>query len=731
MAASSSSSSSTEARGRSSSIFESMLASMEESMREVNTMREDLQTGLALPGVARRISEEFDEVVALSQTEGHMDTPLAHIPGKGGFPAELGQGTPSHNPPHPITLTLQKSSPRREEAGDEAGMPSRGESAPPVSEGADEDSDFTATFNMLQEELQGLRETMRVHRQKSPPTGHEVARLPSSSESSSNRAVVESIATGPEPDEAHVDQHRSNSFHQDTTVTAASSAEGTAVSASDHPLGSSSSSSSAAAAAPPPPSVDILHDGMVGDASFASTADSSPPSTASTSLANSAVRLRVGSLDSIPESPAAAVPGTTEVEVEEEYEEDFEEMSRSRPDSPVSKPVVPSTSAVLDEVPEDVMPLEEDLLGLEVQQHDLVTGEGGQRRSTLDAVVEGSAAVKGGTLPSPVNRAAIPTVAPSSHTRQFVEWSAVAATYHVASPKAAARVHHATAARTHDVLSASSSPSESLLPPRGHSIGKQKTGEPSLRASSHEALKPVDEGASPDFTACGRSGEDSPRQEGRETSPLRATGERAEGKEGRRRRKKPPASPGKEHSIAPQYGDMEGVEVLASAGRSVLSPTLLNYPCPLCRSAGPVAVPAGHSLEADARDLWVECLSHMTTRKRDESPLAELLRKHFNLSPILGCSGQVAAELSHACGHWRRGLEAADEGEWTAAIDAYRLALGALPSRGGFAYISHWNAALLYHASGKAQARDRELREWRRVCRLSLPRNKGCRLCRR
>ncbi|KAF4747353.1 hypothetical protein FOZ62_017073, partial [Perkinsus olseni] len=83
-------------------------------------------------------------------------------------------------------------------------MPWRGESAPPVSEGAEEDSDFTATFNMLQEELQGLRETMRVYRQKSPPIGHEVTRLPSGSESSSNRAVVESIALSAEPEEARV-----------------------------------------------------------------------------------------------------------------------------------------------------------------------------------------------------------------------------------------------------------------------------------------------------------------------------------------------------------------------------------------------------------------------------------------------------------------------------------------------------------------------------------------------
>ncbi|KAF4685521.1 hypothetical protein FOZ62_018862, partial [Perkinsus olseni] len=204
---------------------------------------------------------------------------------------------------------------------------------------------------------------------------------------------------------------------------------------------------------------------------------------------------------------------------------------------------------------------------------------------------------------------------------------------------AAARVHHATAARTHDVLSdgpTSSSPSGSLLPPRGHSISWQEREEPSLGVPSHEALRSANEGPSSIFASRGTSGEDCPRHNGGGGSPLPSTDERAEGREVRQRRKRPSASPRKEHTVAPQYGDIEGVEVLASAGRSVLSPTLLNYPCPLCRSAGPVAVPAGHSLEADARDLWVECLSHLTTRKRDESPLAELLRKHFNLSPILG-----------------------------------------------------------------------------------------------
>lgn len=483
--------------------------------------------------------------------------------------------------------------------------------------------------------------------------------------------------------------------------------------ASDRPFSSHHSSSSSSSSPPAPLPLYLVR----GGASVPSTADSSPPSTVSTSFANSGVHVRTGSLDSVAESPTIV-----EENREEEYEDDFEEItseiSRSRPASPAAKSATPNISVALDEVLEELVPVEGDLLNFDTPQ---------QRSGVVGAMIE-SEANGGATLSSsPRGGSAVMSTVGIRQSPRCIQWSAVAASYRQSSPEATVR--------THDALTSADPPSVvgGLLGSEGlgsvvHDVLEEAVGTPTPRPSSHQTSGPASStsprGATPREVRVGYT--ERRRATGNLPRP-RAVGERETHLEATDKAE----SSHKKHTAASQYGSIEGIEILASVNRSVLCPTLLNYPCPLCRSPGPVAVPAGHSLESGARDLWMECLPHLRPRKPVVSPLDRFLMKHFKLGPILNGSEEVATELEQACRHWQRGLQAADEAEWTAAIDAYRLSLEALPSRGGFEYVRHWNATLLYHAGGNGQARDRELREWRRVCRLSLPRNKGCRLCRR
>ncbi|KAF4664124.1 hypothetical protein FOL47_005289 [Perkinsus chesapeaki] len=714
------SSSSGMASSSSSSVFESMLASMQESMKELTEMKDTLhQQGHHHTGssTARRISEEYDEVVALSQVEEDAETPLGHIP------LDRSATEPSSTLGY-VSITVQKPSPA-ESLTPQAASANPGEEAwSSARMEEEEDSEFTATFNMLQYELESLKETMKVvHNQ---PEGHR------DSESSATAIRMASASSGSATAPADGDTApRPIGGHAPATPVRLPPLElGQASSASS----SSSSSSSAAVVAPDRPVVDPLGDAMVRGTSFTSTADSSPPSTAaSTSLANSGLRQRLTSLDSVPEPPEEILERREAEYEEEEYEDDFEEIgsnaTASRPSSPAFKPARPVVEAVtLAEVPEEV--IERDLLDLTPQT---TKSEPATDRSATNRHVESAKRA----LASP-----IPTVPAASSPHlvggggggpvRVVEWATVADSYVTPRPSSIPADYHtkhadegsAATSTRRDFSPKLSSPRPPVENLSGGTVASKEQDRNTAAYESMAIEHAISHGNA--------EKENTPKQTSR---PQVAT--HCSDLEQQQPRQKPRSTvrqQPKDHThevAAPEYPEMKGIEVLASAGRSVLSPTLLNYPCPLCHSAGPVAVPAGHILDPNGRDLWEECLPHLFCGSRERSPLDGMLHKHFNLSPILSTSGHVAAELSRACSYWREGLEAADEDEWTVAVDAYRLALEALPSRWGFEYISHWNATLLYHASGKRQARDRQLREWRRVCRQSLPRNRGCRLCRR